>query len=78
MTNWPLESLRDAVFRRAGGRCECAMLICDHHSGRCSEALAGEWELHRLTAAGDYALENVVGLCVKCHRNTPSYGVERH
>lgn len=78
MTNWPMETLRSAVYRRAGGRCECTMLICEHHSGQCPEALSGEWELHRLTAAGGNVLENVIGLCQRCHRNTPSYGVERH
>jgi 5-methylcytosine-specific restriction endonuclease McrA len=78
MTERPTQDLRNAVYKRAGGQCECSMLICGHHSGRCLEKLSGEWELHRLVAAEAYALANVIGMCQRCHRNMPSYGVERH
>jgi len=78
MTDQPTQTLRDAVYRRAGGRCECSMVICGHHTGRCPEPLRGEWELHRLTAGEPYTLGNVVGMCQSCHRNMPSYGVGRH
>ena len=54
------------------------VMICDHHDGRCPETLSGDWQVHRIKADGAYALDNVIGLCSKCHRNTPSYGVERH
>lgn len=67
--------IREDVFARANGQCECTMQ-CSHHAGkRCPHQLRGEWEVHRLTAGGAYTLSNVKGLCQTCHRNTPSYGV---
>lgn len=69
-------ALRDDVYQRAGGRCECTMTSCSH-SGRCAAMLRGEWELHRITAGGPYTMSNVKGMCQTCHRNTPSYGVGR-
>lgn len=68
-------ALRDDVFARAKGRCECKMISCTHHVGRCTAVLRGEWEIHRITAGGPYILSNVLGMCQTCHRNTPSYGV---
>lgn len=68
-------SIRDDVYKRAGGKCECRMAVCSHHSGRCSAMLRGEWEIHRINAGGPYTLSNVVAMCQSCHRNTPSYGV---
>ncbi len=78
MTERPTQALRLAVYKRSGGRCECAMMICGHHNGRCTSPLRGEWELHRRVAAEPYSLGNVIGMCQKCHQNTPSYGVDRH
>lgn len=69
-------ALRDDVFKRAGGRCECTMKVCGHE-GRCPAVLRGEWEVHRRIAGGDYTLSQVLGMCQLCHRNTPSYGVGR-
>lgn len=68
-------AFRDDVYNRAGGKCECRMTSCTHHSGRCNAMLRGEWEIHRLTAGGAYTLGNVLAMCQTCHRNTPSYGV---
>lgn len=68
------EQVRQQVYRRAGGKCECIMKECSHHTGRCNAVLRGEWEVHRIRAEGDYAFGNVVGMCQTCHRNTPSYG----
>jgi hypothetical protein len=79
MIDGPTQALRQAVHQRSGGRCECPMvMICDHHDGRCPEPLSGDWQVHRLKADGTYTPDNVIGLCGKCHRNTPSYGVDRH
>lgn len=69
------EELRKALFTRAGGRCECTMKGCSHHSGsRCPHALRGAWEVHRLSAGGAYTKSNCLAMCQTCHRNTPSYG----
>ncbi len=75
MADKATQELRDAVYKRAGGRCECTMKSCSRHAGRCTAELRGEWEVHRLSAGGAYALSNVIGMCQMCHRNTPSYGV---
>lgn len=67
-------ALREDVYERAGGQCECRMLSCGH-TGRCPTMLRGEWEVHRLSAGGEYVPSNVIGMCQTCHRKTPSYGV---
>ena len=74
MPDSPSQQLRDEVYRRAGGQCECEMTRCSHR-GRCTAMLRGAWELHRKVAGGSYTLSNVIGMCQTCHRNTPSYGV---
>ncbi len=66
--------IREDVFERADGKCECKMSICSHHTGRCGAMLRGEWEVHRITAGGSYTLSNVIAMCQTCHRNTPTYG----
>ncbi len=66
--------IRDEVYKRAGGKCECKMKACSHHTGRCNAMLRGEWEVHRLIAGGTYTLSNVIAMCQTCHRKTPSYG----
>ncbi len=68
-------ALRDDVFNRAVGRCECTMKTCSRHTGRCNAMLVGAWEIHRTTAGGAYTLSGVTAMCQTCHRNTPSYGV---
>ncbi len=42
--------VREMVYARAGGRCECNMTICSHHIGGCSAKLPAEWEDHRIKA----------------------------
>lgn len=67
-------SIRDDVYKRAGGKCECRMKTCDQHTGRCNAMLRGEWQIHRITAGGAYILSNVIAMCERCHRRTPSFG----
>ena len=55
------QELRDAVYRRAGGKCECTMQTCSHHTGRCNAMLRGAWEIHRITAGGAYTHEQREG-----------------
>lgn len=69
-------ALREDIYTRAKGQCECTMKTCDHHTGRCTNLLRGSsWDLHRLTAGGAYVPSNVLAMCEQCHPNTPSYGV---
>jgi hypothetical protein len=67
------QQLRDELYRRAGGKCECKMAACPH-VGRCNAMLRGEWEVHRLNAGGPYSASNCIAMCQSCHRRTPSYG----
>ena len=66
--------LREQIYKRANGQCECKMGTCDH-PGRCAARLRGEWQTHRMIAGGKYIPSNVLAMCQECHRDTPSYGV---
>lgn len=69
-----LKETKEALYKRAEGRCECTMSICDH-SGRCSRSLAsGYWDAHHRNANGDDSLGNLIAMCATCHKNTRTYG----
>jgi len=71
------ESTRQALYQRAGGRCECSMSLCKHHRAgdRCPHYLSlGIWEAHHRTAGGPDTLSNLIALCATCHKNTRTYG----
>jgi hypothetical protein len=61
-------TLRDDVYSRGEGRCECTIKGCGH-SGRCSGLLRGEWEIYRIEPGGPFTLSNVVALCEACDRH---------
>ena len=68
---------RSALYKRAGGQCECRMSICNHHTGRCPHTLSSSWEAHHNTsvaAGGSDGLSNLTAMCATCHVNTYSYG----
>jgi 5-methylcytosine-specific restriction endonuclease McrA len=70
------QSVKDAAYRRAGGRCQCTRWTCGH-SGRCNRSLQSGWHAHHITsqeAGGADTLANCEALCVPCHENTRSYG----
>ena len=69
-------AIRQALYDRAGGKCECSMRVCAHHrSGvRCNAMLRGPWEAHHQTAGGPDTLSNLTAMCQRCHRNTRTYG----
>ena len=62
-------TLRDEVYARSGGHCECVRRGCSH-SGRCVGALRGEWEIHRIESGGPFTLSKVVALCEVCTRHS--------
>ena len=72
------EDTKNAAWRRAGGKCECTRSVCSHHAGRCNESLtAGNWHAHHKTAeiiGGSDNLSNCEALCIRCHKNTRTYG----
>jgi hypothetical protein len=59
--------VRDEVYDRAEGLCECTLRGCSHH-GQCSQPLRGDWEIYRLDPAVVYNLSNLVALCEACSR----------
>jgi 5-methylcytosine-specific restriction endonuclease McrA len=71
------DAVKQAAYRRAGGRCECQRTVCGH-AGRCNASLkAYEWDAHHVKsqmAGGPDTLENCEALCKQCHTNTRSYG----
>jgi len=70
-------SLRQELFKRAGGRCECRMRVCKHHAlgARCTRNLVpGYWDAHHKTAGGPDTLSNLIAMCATCHKNTRTYG----
>lgn len=70
-------NIRDQIWRRAGGLCECRRTVCGH-LGRCNrELLAGAWHANHVVSehsGGSSTLLNGEALCVPCHQNTLSYG----
>jgi hypothetical protein len=61
-------ALRDDVYNRAEGRCECFARDCGH-TGRCLGVLRGKWDIHRIEAGGPFTLANLVALCEACDRH---------
>lgn len=72
------QSTKAELYRRAGGRCECTMSVCDHKGRRCPRGLsAGYWDAHHKSRNGGDGLSNLVAMCATCHKNTRTYGVSR-
>lgn len=76
MPDNPSPKLRERVYARAGGRCECRLRSCGH-LGHCSSALRDDWILYRTNASAPYVLSNVIGLCHACHSSPSTYGARR-
>lgn len=69
------QETRKALYKRAGGRCECTMKVCDHSGRRCNRGLSsGYWDAHHRTAGGPDSLSNLIAMCATCHKKTRSYG----
>lgn len=63
------QDVKDAVFERAGGRCECRRAIHLHIS-RCSNPLEGRWQVHQPVPESIVGLDllyNFQGLCSECY-----------
>jgi hypothetical protein len=72
-----LKEVKQRLYTRAGGQCECTMRVCDHHraGSRCPHGLsAGYWNAHHRAAGGVDNLGNLIALCASCHKNTRTYG----
>ena len=64
----------DAAYRRAGGRCECTLSTCGHHTEhvRCNASLANGWHAHHkhpVSEGGGDNLSNCLALCPPCYAN---------
>jgi 5-methylcytosine-specific restriction endonuclease McrA len=73
------DSVKDAAFKRSGGRCECGRTSHPKHPrGRCPTAISTQSvDYHHVRsrkAGGPDTLANCEALCRKCHKLTKSYG----
>ena len=72
------DGVKDAAFKRSGGQCECRRSGHTNHTGRCTATITRHGaEYHHVTsqdAGGSDGLSNCQALCVKCHKQTGSYG----
>jgi len=84
------EKVKDDLYARSGGRCECTrlhgrslgelFLTVPHVGGRCRNTFdryGGQWHAHHVLAeanGGPSTLSNGEALCVPCHQLTASYG----
>ena len=71
------QKIKKALYKRAEGRCECTMSVCDHHraGSRCPRSLvSGYWDAHHRNANGPETLGNLIAMCARCHKNTRTYG----
>jgi hypothetical protein len=67
------DAMRNALFRRAGGRCECEM-TCEHHRGsRCFRELDEMFEAHRKNGGALDAPSTLVAMCPMCHASVRAY-----
>ena len=72
------QAVRTEIYNRAGGRCECTMLGCDHNGKRCTRGLYSPgWDAHHINRNGSDGAGNLLALCATCHKNTPTYGARR-
>jgi 5-methylcytosine-specific restriction endonuclease McrA len=62
------DQVKEAAFKRAGGRCECRRPDCGHQ-GRCQRKFAyyGSAEYHPRSNSGSNSLDNCQLLCLECH-----------
>ena len=75
------ETVKDVVYRRCGGRCECRRehpgKTAPHHGGRCPATFTrggGKWNAHHISASGPDIASNCEALCLQCHYLTQTYG----
>jgi hypothetical protein len=78
------ESIKDEVYRRCGGRCECirqhvGRIDATHHGGRCITRFTrhGTWEARfriALNRGGRIAASNCEALCMSCYKLEQTYG----
>jgi hypothetical protein len=62
--------IRNAVYQRAGGRCECQRRNCQHPKElwhpRCTNILREDWGAHQKASGGQPDLSNLEALCRQC------------
>jgi len=71
------QTVKDAAFKRSGGRCECTR-TSHGHTGRCQKRLtATSGHYHHqvsVNAGGADTLVNCEHMCIPCHEKTRSFG----
>jgi hypothetical protein len=62
--------VRNALYQRAAGRCECQKRTCQHPKElwhpRCTNILREDWKGHLIASDGEYGLSNLEALCRQC------------
>ncbi len=64
------QELKDAIYRRAGGKCECQS--CASHQDPCLNWLRPGWGVRRKSAGGELSLANAIAVCKTCNEASPS------
>ena len=64
------QEVKDAVYRRAAGKCECQS--CAGHQGPCTNWLRPGWGVRRKTAEGGWSPANAIAVCKTCNESNPS------
>lgn len=71
------DELKEKIFQRAQGACECVNTAgrCGHHRQpeRCANSLGFSWQLHPKQLEAPVTLNNVIAMCEQCYRNSPTY-----
>lgn len=74
------QSVIDAAWTRAKGRCECTENCHSAYNPHNKQldpkntTPGMKWEAHHINSDGEPVLSNCKILCVSCHENTRSYG----
>jgi hypothetical protein len=63
------QELKDAVYRRAGGKCECQG--CAGHKEPCLNWLRPGWGVRRKTPGGELSPANAIAACKTCNEASP-------
>ena len=75
------EELKEQIYERAQGACECinATGRCAHHGppGHCANSLGFSWEIQPKDVDGPVTVANLIAVCEQCYRNTPAYWKSR-
>ena len=72
------DPIRNALWERSGGICECWKPCDEHRRGRCPQVLrTSHWRPYRKRPDGAYEVRNLIAMCSDCHRNAEAREARR-